>query len=66
MSDLALKLYNELLEEIQIDPNSIQTQKFKEACDKAVIENSHLNFGDQKMAARLYLNLILEFPDMSF
>lgn len=35
MSDIVLKLFNELLSERQIKLNPAQTEKFKDACKKS-------------------------------
>jgi hypothetical protein len=62
MNDLALKLYNRTLELKGVELNSMQSEKFKLACEKSILENPNLAFPDLVKATRFYLDIILEFP----
>jgi hypothetical protein len=44
------------------DLSDYQVETFRYACKKAVVENPTLNFNDLCIAARIYLNLIRQFP----
>lgn len=43
---------------------STQKVKLKLACQKTILDNPDLSLLDWCQAANLYLNLILEFPDL--
>ncbi|UXD70226.1 hypothetical protein MUK51_02825 [Sphingobacterium faecium] len=58
------KLYLETLAEKKVTLNSINGERFKFACHKAIIENPEANYGELKIACRIYLNLILTSPDI--
>ena len=45
--------------------NPAQEITFNDACWRAMDENPLLNFDGLMIAASIYLNLILEFPDLS-
>lgn len=57
------KIFNEILNEKQVELTKDQEKKFRHACEKAVSDNS--TYQEQKLAAQLYLNYILEFPELS-
>ncbi len=38
--------------------------KFRICCKKAVDENPDLGFGELIIACRIYLNFLIEFPDL--
>jgi len=42
----------------------LQISKFEFACEKAVEENPKLGFNDLCIACRIYLNFIINFPDL--
>lgn len=63
MSDV-LKMYNDVLETRKVVLSDLQRQKFLYACEKAIAENPTLNFSGQKQAASIYLNYILDFPEL--
>ncbi len=64
MNDLALKLFEKTLEIKGVSLNPIQTIKFQHACEKSIIENPTLNFNDLLNVTQVYLNFILDFPDL--
>ncbi len=41
-----------------------QLEKFKQACKKTVNENPSLSMPELFIAARIYLNLIQDFPEL--
>jgi hypothetical protein len=55
-------LFNSIVDELDFELSPEQTQKFKQACDKTILENPTLTLADLRTAARIYLNLILDFP----
>lgn len=63
-NELALKLYNRTLEIKRIGLNELQSDKFKLACEKTIIENPGLSFQDLVIASKVYLGLILDFPEL--
>ena len=63
MNDLALKLYNRTLEIKGVELNEIQSEKFKNACEKAIVENPTLDFGSLLIPTKFYLYIILDFPN---
>lgn len=62
MSELALKLYNRTLELKGVELNDHQSEKFKHACEKAIIENPNLDFQSLLIPTKFYLDVILDFP----
>ncbi len=63
MTELALKLYNRTLELKGVELNDIQSEKFKLACEKAILENPNLDFSGLLIATKFYLDTILDFPN---
>ena len=63
MNDLIKKLYNRTVELKGVELNDVQSAKFKQACEKAVLENPNLDFQNLLVATKIYLNTILEFPN---
>lgn len=63
MNDLALQLYNRTLELNGVELNSIQSQKFQHACEKAIIENPNLDFQNLLGVTKFYLETILHYPN---
>lgn len=41
-----------------------QVEKFRFACMKSVKENPDLSFAELRVACKIYLNFILDFPDL--
>ena len=63
MSDIALQLYNELLPVSGL--TTVQQETFKVACQRVVNDHATESFNTKKVAAKTYLKLIQEFPDLS-
>ena len=59
-------LINAVLSERDIELSPIQKIKFQQACQKTILENENATSQELKIAARIYLNFILDFPDLSF
>ncbi|GAA0893820.1 hypothetical protein GCM10009122_35000 [Fulvivirga kasyanovii] len=59
------KLMNAVLKEREVTLNPVQEVKFRHACIKSYMENPDVSFGDLIIAANIYLNYILRFPDLS-
>ena len=55
------KLYETLVSDTLSDN---QKEKFHYACKKAILENPGLDFNGWKIAAKIYLNFIIDFPDL--
>lgn len=64
LNDLILKLYNRTLELNGAELNTIQSEKFKHACKKSIIENPDLNVSELLISTKIYLGLILDFPEL--
>jgi len=45
--------------------NELQAAKFRHACYKTYVENQGNSFEELITAAKIYLNLILDFPELS-
>ena len=60
----AKSLYNKTLAKNNIILTPIQEYKFLHACEKCIIENPTLNINELILAAQIYLNLILNFPEL--
>lgn len=45
--------------------NELQVAKFRQDCYKTYVENQGNSFDQLITAAKIYLNLILDFPDLS-
>ena len=45
---------------------SIQEAKLEQSCIKCYVENPDATFSELTIAASVYLNFILEFPDLTF
>ena len=58
-------LFNSIVDELDFELTAIQIEKLKKACEKAVNENPTLALPDLQTAARIYLNLILDFPGLT-
>lgn len=61
----ANKLMNEVLKRRNVTLNEVQKAKFKHACIKSYSENPKGNDEDLIVAANIYLNYILDFPDLT-
>jgi hypothetical protein len=60
------KLYDTTLQKANISELSqIQSVKFLEACKRIFIDNPDNGFNEHIAAARIYLNYILSFPDLT-
>ena len=62
--ELIEKLYDTVLEKRKIRLTDIQQIKFRWACEKTIAENTGLNFQDWTIAANIYLNFVLDFPQL--
>jgi hypothetical protein len=62
--ELIESLYTTVLEKRKIRLTELQRTKFMWACEKAIVENPTLNFHDWTIAAQIYLNFVLNFPDV--
>jgi hypothetical protein len=58
------ELYQEILKKRKVVLNPVQDEKFKFACKKSIPENPGLGFSDLLLACNIYLNFILDFPDL--
>jgi len=58
------ELYNEVLKKRQVVLDHIQDAKFKFACKKSISENTGLDFSNLLIACNIYLNFILDFPEL--
>lgn len=57
-------LYHTAIRLKQVELTEVQSTKFYYACQKTAIENPQLPISDLLIATRIYLNLILAFPDI--
>ncbi|TDP60702.1 hypothetical protein [Flavobacterium dankookense] len=56
---------NKLYETLVSDKLSeIQKEKLSCACKKAILENPQLDYNGWKIASKIYLNFIIDFPDI--
>lgn len=56
---------NKLYEALVSDKLSeIQKEKLNYACKKAILENPQLDYNGWKAACKIYLNFIIDFPDI--
>jgi hypothetical protein len=62
-NELALKLYNRTLELEGVELNDVQSEKFKLACEKAIVENPNLDFQSLLIPTKFYLGIILDYPN---
>jgi hypothetical protein len=62
--ELIEKLYDTVLEKRKVRLTDIQQIKFRWACEKTIAENLGLNFHDWTIAANIYLNFVLDFPQL--
>ncbi len=62
--DDVLKIHAQVLSERGVLLSDIQNEKFLFACEKSIAENPPLNFQGWKQAASIYLNYILDFPEL--
>jgi len=58
------ELYHQILKKRKVVLNSVQAEKFKFACKKSIPENPGLDFSGLLLACNVYLNFILDFPDL--
>ncbi|MFA6083513.1 MAG: hypothetical protein WC743_04120 [Mucilaginibacter sp.] len=58
------KLYKDVLEKRGVKLSGIQDEKFRYACMKAVAENPEFRYFDQMAACHIYLNFILNNPEV--
>ena len=62
--ELIERLYDTVLEKRKVDLTELQRAKFLWACGKTIAENPALDFHDWIIAAQIYLNFVLNFPDL--
>lgn len=62
--ELIEKLYETVLAKRKVRLTDLQEIKFRWACEKTIAENPGLNFNDWTVAAQIYLNFVLNFPDL--
>ena len=65
MENLALQLYNRTLESTGVVLNTAQSEKFKQACEKSVIDNPGLSLNHLMIASKIYLDFVLKFPELT-
>lgn len=53
----------EVLNSRNVILNEIQRIKFKQACERSL--NDHQTYGEALTAANIYLNYIIDFPDLT-
>lgn len=59
------RLYNYVRSRRGVDLDTLQEIKFRLACFKSIKENPNLSsLSDLAIAANIYLNFILRYPDM--
>jgi hypothetical protein len=63
-SPLSEQLYVEILTTKKLHLNPVQEGKFRYACEKAILENPGAGFDDLLIACRIYLNFIVDWPDL--
>ena len=63
-SELIKKLYETVLAKRNVGLTDLQRKKFLSACEKTIAENSNLNFEHWTTAANIYLNFVLDFPQL--
>lgn len=61
---LIQKLYDTVLVKRKVNLTDLQSIKFLRACEKTIAENPSLNFHDWTTAANIYLNFVLDFPQL--
>lgn len=61
-NELAIKLYKKTLDLKGVELNPIQSIKFMQACEKAIVENPTADFQDLLLVSKIYLDYILENP----
>lgn len=57
----ANKLYETLVND---KLSEIQKEKLKYACKKTILENPQLDYNGWKTACKIYLNFIIDFPQL--
>jgi hypothetical protein len=62
--DLIIDVYNAVLQKKGTTLSQNQKNKFLLACEKSIIENPTLDFNDWVTAAKIYLNFIIDFPNL--
>ena len=62
-NELAIKLYKKTLALKGVELDNLQSLKFMQACEKAIVENPKLNFGNLLIASKIYLQLVLDSPN---
>ncbi len=63
---MAEKLYRDCLASRGVLLNPVQEVKFRQACQRAISQNSNLDFDDWVVAADIYLDWILAYPGFGF
>jgi hypothetical protein len=58
------KLYDTILKKRGVQLTEVQSDKFRWACEKAIVENPEFTFSDWVIAGQIYLNLILRDPNL--
>jgi hypothetical protein len=59
-------LMSETLKKRQIKLTDLQKIKFDVACWKAIDENEDLSFREYLIVTNIFLNFIIQFPDLNF
>ena len=57
------ELFDIVIAEFSIKLTEIQKEKFKIACERAIRENE--DDYSRRIAGKIYLNLILDFPELT-
>jgi hypothetical protein len=58
------ELYHEILKKRRVTLSPMQDEKFRFACKKSIPENPGLGFSGLLLACNIYLNFILDSPDL--
>lgn len=66
MNTEEIKIYDAVLQKSKVQLNSMQDEKFKEACKRVLIDNPDLDFNNHVIAATVWLKNILDFPTIQF
>ncbi len=62
--ELEEKLYKEVLAKRGVKLNPVQEEKFRYACMKVIPENPGIGYYDLLTACHIYLNFIINNPDL--
>lgn len=64
LEKIAEDLKQKTLAESDIKLNTLQQAKFKQACKQVFIDNPGISIEDGLIASRIYLRLVVNFPDL--